>query len=290
MIKCVKNAGFCMGVKRALDIVLGLNTKGLGPLYTDGPLIHNPQIISLLEDKGIKPLAGKSPSRGLIVLRAHGVSPARREELARTGLPIHDATCPNVTKVQAIVSDYSRRGYTVIIVGDRGHAEVEGLLGFAGGLGRVVGGPGEVDSLPMTGKVCVVAQTTQDIQLFRETAERIRKRVSECEVFDTICLSTKKRQKETIGLARKVDAMVVVGGKKSANTARLVKICEAVGTTVFPVESERDLDSFSLRPFRRVGVTGGASTPRWVIERVVQRIEALRARGGARKRGKRERG
>jgi (E)-4-hydroxy-3-methyl-but-2-enyl pyrophosphate reductase len=279
MIKLARSAGFCMGVKRALDIVLELSRTTDGPIYTDGPLIHNPQIIALLERKGIKSLAGVgAPSRGLIVIRAHGVSPGRREALKRIGLPLYDATCPDVAKVQAIVNKYSRRGYEIAIVGDRGHAEVEGLLGYSRGLARVISGPEDVEALGRGAKVCVVAQTTQDVSLFGELAERIRTRVSECVVCDTICRSTKERQREAIALARSVDAMVVVGGRSSANTARLVKICGETGVTVFHVESEKDCDALSLHHVNRVGVTAGASTPHWVIERVVERLGARMSR------------
>ena len=276
MIKLARSAGFCMGVKRALDIVLELSRAGGGPIYTDGPLIHNPQIIALLERKGIRSLAGRGdPSRGLIVIRAHGVSPERREALKSIGLPLHDATCPDVAKVQAIVNKYSRRGYEIAIIGDRGHAEVEGLLGYSRGLGRVISGPEDVEALDRGAKVCVVAQTTQDVRLFRELAERISARVSECVVCDTICRATKERQRETIALARGVDAMVVVGGRNSANTARLVTLCGETGVTVLHVESEKDCDALSLRHVNRVGVTAGASTPHWVIERVVERLGAI---------------
>jgi len=284
MIKVATSAGFCMGVKRALDIVLELSRTADSPIYTDGPLIHNPQIIALLERKGIKSLAGAAaPSRGLIVIRAHGVSPERREALTRIGLPLHDATCPDVAKVQAIVNKYSRRGYEIAIIGDRGHAEVEGLLGYSRGLGKVISGAGDVEALDKKARVCVVAQTTQDVRLFQEVAERIRGRVSECVVCDTICRSTKERQRETIALARSVDAMVVVGGRNSANTARLAKICGETGVTVFQVESEKDLEGLPLHHVHRVGVTAGASTPHWVIERVVERLGAhlSRERKGA---------
>ena len=275
MIKVAKNAGFCMGVKRALDIVLDLARAGGGPIYTDGPLIHNPQITALLEKKGIRSLASAGiPTEGLIVIRAHGISPKRRAELKRIGFPLHDATCPDVAKVQAIVNKYSGLGYEIAIIGDKGHAEVEGLLGYSRGLGRVISGTAEVETLDRNAGVCVVAQTTQDVGLFKEVAERIRARVTECVVCDTICRATRKRQRETAELARTVDAMVVVGGRESANTARLAKICREAGVAVFHVESEKDLDGVSFQRLTRMGVTAGASTPHWLIERVVEALSA----------------
>lgn len=273
MIKVAKSAGFCMGVKRALDIVLDLVRAGDGPIYTDGPLIHNPQITALLEKKGIRSLAG-IPSQGLIVIRAHGISPARRAELKRIGLPIRDATCPDVAKVQAIVNKYSGMGYEIAIIGDKGHAEVEGLLGYSRGLGRVISETAEVEGLDGNARVCVVAQTTQDAGLFQEVSERIRARVAECVVCDTICRATRERQRETAELARTVDAMVVVGGRESANTARLAKMCRETGVAVFHAETEKDLEGVSLHRFARIGVTAGASTPHWLIERVVEALGA----------------
>lgn len=275
MIKVAKSSGFCMGVKRALDIVLDLVRAGDGPIYTDGPLIHNPQITALLEKKGIKSLAGAgAPTHGLIVIRAHGISPKRRAELKQVGLPLHDATCPDVAKVQAIVSKYSGMGYEIAIIGDKGHAEVEGLLGYSRGLGRVISGTADVEALDGNARVCVVAQTTQDAGFFQEVSERIRARAAECVVCDTICRATRKRQRETAELARTVDAMVVVGGRESANTARLAKMCREAGVVVFHVESEKDLRGVSLHQLTRIGVTAGASTPHWLIERVAEALGA----------------
>jgi (E)-4-hydroxy-3-methyl-but-2-enyl pyrophosphate reductase len=280
MIKIARTAGFCMGVKRAVDMVLRLHRKTSAPIYTDGPLIHNPQIVSLLEERGIASLKSvPKPSAGLIVIRAHGVSPERRAEIRRIGLPVHDATCPDVAKVQAIIKKYAQKGYSVVIVGDKGHAEVEGLLGFAGGSGFVVSCRSDIDSLPSMEKVCVVAQTTQDMQFFEEVAGIMRHRVPECVVFDTICDSTKARQKEIVTLARSMDAMIVVGGKNSANTARLVQICERQGIPVFHVEKEDELGKVPAGNYRQIGVAGGASTPSWVIERVVEKLRSCQAGG-----------
>ena len=269
MIRVARNAGFCMGVKRALDLVRRLAAEGRGPIYTDGPLIHNPGIVETLARERIRALKdGESPGSGLIVIRAHGVSPRRREELKRIGLPLFDATCPDVAKVQAIVRRYARDGYEIAIVGDRGHAEVEGLLGFSEGGGRVVGSQRDVDTLPPGARVCVVAQTTQDAQLFRELAERIRLCAAECVVCDTICRSTKERQAEALDIARQADAVIVVGGKNSANTARLATIVGAAGVKVIHAESEKDLCARDFAEAQRIGIVAGASTPHWSIERV----------------------
>ena len=277
-IKLARTAGFCMGVKRAMEIVLKLARRARSPIYTDGPLIHNPQIIALLNERGIESFKeGERPLNGIIVIRAHGVSPQRRQELKRVGLPIHDATCPDVAKVQAIVKKYSRLGYEVVIVGDRGHAEVEGLLGFTGNRGLVISNIEEARALSPMEKVCIVAQTTQDLRLFDGVVNLIKERSFDCVVFNTICRSTRKRQREIINLARRVDAIIVVGGKNSANTARLASICEGEGTAAFHVESEKEIENIPLSDFKRIGITAGASTPNWVIERVVEKTKSIHA-------------
>lgn len=274
MIRIAKSAGFCMGVKRALDLVRRLAAEGRGPIFTDGPLIHNPEIVAMLEREGISALGSTAPRRGIIVIRAHGVSPERREALRMIGLPLHDATCPDVAAAQAIVRRHARGGYAIAIIGDRGHAEVEGLLGFSEGQGRVIGTPGDLAALPSCGRVCVVAQTTQETRLFRELSGLIRARSAECVVCDTICRSTRERQRETLEIARNVDAVVVVGGRNSANTARLAAIVAGEGVTVIHAESEKDLRGDCLAGAKRIGIVAGASTPPWTIERVAEWLRA----------------
>lgn len=271
MIRIARNAGFCMGVRRALDLVRCLAAEGAGPIYTDGPLIHNPEIVATLEREGVRALRkGEAPRRGLIVIRAHGVSPARREELRRIGLPLRDATCPDVAKAQAIVRAHARRGYEIAIIGDRGHAEVEGLLGYSEGRGRVVGSRADAAALPPGRRICIVAQTTQEVRLFRDLSSLIRGRSAECLVCDTICRSTKERQDETAEIARCSDAVIVVGGRNSANTLRLAEIVESAGVRAIHAESERDLREEMLGGAARIGVVAGASTPPWSIERVAE--------------------
>ncbi|MHC4591911.1 MAG: 4-hydroxy-3-methylbut-2-enyl diphosphate reductase, partial [Planctomycetota bacterium] len=184
-----------------------------------------------------------------------------------------DATCPHVRRVQDIVAKYAKQGYTCVVVGDAGHAEVDGVLSFAGPGGHVVSGPDEVDGLPHADKVVVVAQTTQDEDLFRRTLARIRERFGECLAFETICRSTERRQAEVRGLAQEVDAMIVVGGFNSANTRRLAEISSAAGTRTFHVETERQIDVDEVLRCEKVGLTAGASTPNWMIRRVVRHLE-----------------
>jgi 4-hydroxy-3-methylbut-2-enyl diphosphate reductase len=179
-------------------------------------------------------------------------------------------------RVQTIIKKYAAQGYSTVIVGDKGHAEVIGLLGYAEGKGYVVEELEEIEHLPPMDKVCIVAQTTQDRRMFKEAIQRLKKRYSNCRSFETICSSTYKRQEEVISLSKSVDAMIVVGGRGSANTTRLVKICESQGTPTFHVETDTELDLNKLKDYETIGVTAGASTPNWMIKRVVEKVHSYK--------------
>jgi (E)-4-hydroxy-3-methyl-but-2-enyl pyrophosphate reductase len=231
-VKLASTAGFCMGVKRAVDVVLDIaRNKGDEKVYTYGPLIHNPQTVELLKKRGIIPISHIDEiEEGTIVVRAHGISPQEREKIKEKGLKIFDATCPRVARVQSIIKKHSSIGYTVIIVGDKEHPEVAGLLGYAYGNGVVVGSKDEVNALPPFNKVCVVAQTTQNSDQYGEIVERLREKFSDVVVFNTICDSTEKMQAEIKDLSAEMDGIIIVGGKNSANTRRLVMTAKQKGT------------------------------------------------------------
>jgi (E)-4-hydroxy-3-methyl-but-2-enyl pyrophosphate reductase len=279
-----------MGVRRAMHMALEAAMKKNGPIYTYGPLIHNPQVLEILERKGVRAIRDEGIKRSIscageeapvtVIVRAHGVSPDERRQLKDSGLRILNATCPHVGKVQGIIKRYAQDGYATVIVGERDHAEVIGLLGYANGKGYVVNTLEELKSLPPLEKVCLVAQTTQDQSQFQEFAEAIRRRFPGAKVFNTICDSTHRRQEEVLALARKVEAMVVVGGKESGNTRRLAKISEQVGVPTFHVETEKDLDLEELGRYSVIGVTAGASTPNWLILKVVYRLRNLNLHKG----------
>jgi 4-hydroxy-3-methylbut-2-enyl diphosphate reductase len=275
VIKVARTAGFCMGVRRAMNIVLDAANKKEGKLYTYGPLVHNPQAIEMLRQKGVEVLDHDTVSNATVILRAHGVAPAERKKIKETGNLICDATCPHVARAHAIVKKGISKGYNAIIIGDKGHAEVNGLLGFAGDKGYVVETTDDVDKLPDLDNAYVVAQTTQDRKICQKIIDRIKEKVPNTEVFDTICDSTNMRQKEVLELANEVDAMVVVGGKNSANTKRLYEISLSTGTPSFHIEAEDELDSIGLEEYENIGVMAGASTPNWVINKVIDRIKYL---------------
>lgn len=281
-----KTAGFCMGVRRAMDITLDAAHKDKGRnggVLTDGPLIHNPQVLNLLKAKGIDTVKdGTDLSGTTVVIRAHGITPSRREKLEAMGAKICDATCPRVTRVQSIIRRYAIQGYSTVIVGDEGHAEVVGLLGYAEGRGHVVGSIEDLDKLPPMDRVCVVAQTTQDKRLYKHITTLLRKKYAKCLIFDTICHSTSQRQDEVVSLCRSVDAMVVVGGRVSANTTRLVQVCQREGVPTFHIETEDELDFDKFASFNVVGLTAGASTPQWLIKRVEDKIASYKKQKAAR--------
>ncbi len=270
------HAGFCMGVRRALKETLDAadDSDVPRPVRTEGPLIHNRQVLEVLDRKDVSAREEDDEEGGTVLIRAHGVPPSREDKLENEFDRVIDATCPHVKKVQNIAREYSGKGYHCVIVGDPGHAEVEGVLSYADGRGVVVDGPEAAEDLPEMDQVVVVAQTTQDEQVFQAVVDRIKEDYPDCEVFDTICRATHRRQAEAKELAGQVDAMIVVGGYNSANTRRLAEICEETGTTTYHVETEDELPLENLMKCETIGVTAGASTPNWMIRRVMTRLES----------------
>jgi (E)-4-hydroxy-3-methyl-but-2-enyl pyrophosphate reductase len=269
-----RTAGFCIGVKRALEMVLKAINENQTKIFTYGPLIHNPQVMDLLEERGITVLKpGEAVSEGLMVIRAHGIPPQERRLLEGAGARIIDATCPRVAKVQAIIRRWASKGYATLIVGDADHPEVEGLLGYTEGRGHVVVSAPDVAALPELGALIVVAQTTQSESLFEARVAEIKARFPKARIFNTICDATAFRQAEVQDLARQAEALVVVGGRNSGNTQRLVEISRATGVPTYHVETEQELDLEEMSRYHIVGVTAGASTPHWLISNVVSTLK-----------------
>lgn len=270
-----KTAGFCMGVRRAMQTVLDESRRDEALVYTQGPLIHNPQVIEMLKGKGIEPLGPECPAeeKSTVVIRAHGVTPETKIALEEEGYAVVDGTCPHVIRIQKIIARHLKEGFSIVVIGDHGHAEVVGLAGHAGEMGHVVANLEDVDALPEMEKVCVVSQTTQGYVHFDKLTARVKERWPDCVVYRTICGSTDKRQKETIEIARQVDLMIVVGGRNSANTVRLAELAAETGTPTQHIETSADLDLSALKGVRSVGVTAGASTPNWMIVEVTERLK-----------------
>jgi (E)-4-hydroxy-3-methyl-but-2-enyl pyrophosphate reductase len=286
-IEIAKTAGFCMGVRRAVELVLDIPSKYKGPIYTFGPLIHNPQVLALLEEKGIGVLDHiPENGSGTVLIRAHGVPPEIKIRLTEAGFDVIDATCPRVIKVQAIIRKHAAQGFASIIVGDADHAEVIGLLGYADGRGHVVASLQDLEQLPVFEKAIIVAQTTQNQRLFSSVMAWVEKYRPQYRIFNTICDSTTKRQLEVRRLSETSEAVVVVGGRSSGNTQRLAEIASRTGKPTFHIEDADELLEQEVGRLNRVAITAGASTPHWIIRRVYRRLEQLMVKKGRRWREK----
>ena len=275
-VKLAKTAGFCMGVRLAMDKVLALAESRGGPVYTHGPLIHNRQAIEMLESKGIRDIETcPDAACGTVLIRAHGVPKEVEESLRERGFEVVDATCPHVRASQRAIERYAAQGYRIVIAGDRDHAEVAGLVSHAGAGRVVIGTQEEARTLNVSEPVCLVAQTTFNEATYGAIASALRSRYARIVVIQSICRATHLRQQEVLDLAREVEAMVVVGGRHSANTKRLAELSRSAGVPTFHVETARDLDTEALARFQVVGLTAGASTPNWVTRSVLQALEDI---------------
>jgi 4-hydroxy-3-methylbut-2-enyl diphosphate reductase len=275
-VKTAKTAGFCFGVRRAIELA-EKTVKGKKKIYTLGPIIHNPQEIGRLAGLGIKVV---ERPRGLknetIIVRTHGIPAGLNEKLKQNCLTVVDATCPFVKRAQEIVKRLFAKGFQVIIVGDKTHPEVVGLVSYAKGNCRVVEKKADLKKMVLSKQVGVVCQTTQSPENFREIMEEIRRRRPGAEAHNTICRATEDRQSDVRKLAKKVDVMVVVGGKNSGNTQRLAEIAREYVST-HHIEIAAELKLAWLKNAIIIGVTAGASTPDWIIRDVQRRIRAFGA-------------
>jgi len=265
-----------MGVRRAVEMVLDTARRQDTPIHTFGPLIHNPQVIDIFEEKGIS-VVREIPEKasGYILIRAHGVPPKIKEDLQKAGYQVIDATCPRVIKVQTIIQKHAHDGYQVIIIGDKDHPEVVGLLGYAQHRGHVIDTLEDLDKLPAFEKAIIVAQTTQNTHFFENVREWASRKYPHYKIFNTICDSTERRQAEVKRIAEPADAIIVVGGHSSGNTKRLVEIAQEAGKQAYHIETEAELDIRALSRFRCIGITAGASTPNWIIKKVYRKLESI---------------
>ena len=272
-----KSAGFCFGVKRAVALAYRASKGKKGKVYTLGPLIHNPQVVKRLEEAGVTAKNSlKDIDGGVCILRSHGVTSKEAKEAKRRGFEVVDATCPFVTKSQELIRMLCSEGYYVLIVGDEKHPEVKALLSYSDPVHvRVVKSPQELGSLRKVKKVALLAQTTQPMSLFQEVLREAVSKAKELRVFNTICNATTLRQEESVALAPQVDCLFVVGGKTSSNTVKLAEACRAVNKRTFHIEEPGEIDPSWLRGSQKIGVTAGASTPRWLVMEVADRVREL---------------
>ena len=285
-----KKLGFCSGVRRAISLAQSIlkvknrksnikYQKGAGAtsIYTLGPLIHNPQEVGRLESLGIKTISGlKQIKTGTLIVPSHGLPRSFLKRIDKIQFKLVDATCPFVKRAQLLAKNLHKRGYHVVIIGQRSHPEVISLLSFANGKASVVGTPRDVKKVKTSERIGVISQTTQSVENFEKIVRKLKLKIESkrLKIYNTICRETSQRQKEAKGLAEKSDLMIVIGGKSSANTTRLYHICKKV-TRAYHVESPEELrpDWFSKKEV--VGVTAGTSTPNWVIRSVIKNLHNL---------------
>jgi len=271
-----KSAGFCFGVKRAMDMALKAAKKEPKQLYTLGPLIHNPQAVEFLRGLGVKAKDRiENIPKGTVIFRSHGVSLGDLKKAKKKGLHIIDATCPIVKKAQFFATYLHRQGYAVLIVGEAYHPEVEAIKSYLDE-GVVVDDARAVQKLGPWEKLGIIAQTTQSFNLFKEVVTASLERAREVRVFNTICHATMTRQKEALEIAKKVDGMIVVGGYNSGNTQRLVAICKEIQPQTHPIETAEEINPKWLEKCEKIGLTAGASTPSWIIKEVEEEIRRLK--------------
>ena len=267
-------AGFCFGVRRAVEMTESFRREQTGRVTTLGPLIHNEQVIARMREEGIETAVELDTIReGAVVLSAHGVAPAVVAQATRQGLQMLDVTCPFVTKVHLRAKLLHEQGYQVLLVGDRGHTEVKGVVGAVEALGgrvTVVTGPEEIATLAIGKKVGVLSQTTQYASNFAAIVAEVSKIAVEVRAFNTVCNATDELQDAAIRMARQVEVALVVGGKKSANTRRLRELCAAEGIPAYHIETAQEIEPEWLEGKDVVGITGGASTPDWILEEVAR--------------------
>ncbi|MBC7186804.1 MAG: 4-hydroxy-3-methylbut-2-enyl diphosphate reductase [Calditrichaeota bacterium] len=273
-----ENAGFCAGVARAIALAEGALAKGR--LASIGPVIHNPAEVVRLQQKGLLTIPQEEVEscdpRTLgvrrVLIRSHGVSESLRARLAEAGLEVVDGTCPIVRRVQQLVKDYCARGYRVVVFGKKDHPEVLGLVGHCPQGAVVVGSLEEAGKIAPGPPTVLVAQTTAPEARFHEVAAALRRRLPSLEVFNTTCRSVSRRQESIAAFARAHDVVVFVGGKESSNSRQLFDICQQNNKRSFWVESADEVQAGWFGPGEAVGITGGASTPRWLLERVASHV------------------
>lgn len=272
-IEVAKRAGFCFGVKRAVKLAFEAAKSSPHPVQTLGPIIHNPQVVEELEKRGVRVVAKPAEAgSGTVIIRSHGVHPRVLAQLRSRKVRVIDATCPFVTKAQRAASVLRREGRQVVIVGEREHPEVTALRGYAGGDSSIYNSRSRARLKPRLG---VLAQTTLSSEMFSRALCDLAARTPDMHVFNTICQATQIRQQDTMELARRSDVMVVVGGRNSANTSRLVQLCRKSGRPTYHVETESEIQAGWFREAKSAGVTAGASTPEATVRKVVARMRQL---------------
>ena len=278
-VNIAKSAGFCFGVKRAVNLVYDEISSEDKPIYTYGPIIHNDEVVKDLEQKGVTVIKNldelSSLEKGIIIIRSHGISREEYNRIEESGFEIKDATCPFVKKIHKLVEKHSTEGRYIIIIGNADHPEVQGIKGWVQGNNVcVVGNQDDIDNLDITleKKVCIVSQTTFNYNKFQELVEIIKQKGYDIVVLNTICNATEERQSEAQQIASVSEAMIVIGDKKSSNTQKLFEICKNECENTYYIQTSSDMDYSKLKSINNVGITAGASTPNNIIEEVSKNV------------------
>ncbi len=274
-LEIAANSGFCFGVKRAIQIVqetIRQNSK----VATLGPIIHNPQMVNYLKNRGLCVLDNINEiTDETIIIRSHGITSYEYKKLLEKEVNIVDATCPFVKKAQKYAQKLTQEGYHLFILGEKNHPEVKALLSYVDDSATVIANPEETIKITGKRKFGLIAQTTQSEDKFERLAINLLKECEELNIIKTICNATLLRQKSTMDLAKKVDIMIVIGGKNSANTNRLAEIAKSKGCKTFHIETSNEIKKQWFDDVSKVGITAGASTPKWIIDDVKKELEKL---------------
>jgi len=278
-VTLAKSAGFCFGVKRAVNMVYEEIEKGNGPIYTYGPIIHNDEVVKDFEKNGVvvvKDLAQLDElEKGKIIVRSHGISRDEYITMEEKGYEVIDATCPFVRKIHKLVDEHSKLGEHIVIVGNPKHPEVCGIKGWVNGEDvTIIESKEEAEEFTVNSdeKVCIVSQTTFNYNKFQELVEIIAEKEYNIIVLNTICNATEERQTEAREIAKNVDAMIVIGDKNSSNTQKLFEICNTECEKTYYIQTSKDMDYQLLKSINNVGITAGASTPNNIIEEVSKNV------------------
>ncbi len=271
-----KKAGFCFGVKRAVDMALSTQEREKKGVYTLGPIIHNPQVVQRLMDAGVKPIDIDKEFPDdvrVVIIRTHGVTREVYERLSKLNIKIIDATCPFVKKAQQYAKLLNEEGYQVIILGDKEHPEVKGIKSYTRDDTLIISDPENTGKL--RSRIGIIVQTTQPVEKLERLVSMCVGQVKEMKVYNTICNSTALRLREAEEIAKKVELMLVVGGRNSANTTQLATFIKSLGVSTYHIESADEIKDEWFKNVNTAGVTAGASTPDWIIDEVIERIRKI---------------
>ncbi len=279
-VALAKQMGFCVGVRRAVELVEKA-TEEKKPLWILGSLVHNPQVVRHFEERGAHVAETLADAVGdTVVIPSHGATPEVLEEAHRHHARVIDATCPIVKAIELKVKQLAQAGFMIVVFGDKGHAETNSILGWAGSNAHLISNDEELKGLPRARRIALISQTTQSIAAYQEVVRALTEtklsEVTELSIQNTICNATYSNQEAAVELAKRVETMIVVGGRDSANTRRLAEVCRKAGVNAFHIENADQIDP-AWFPDKQalVGVTAGASTPDWVVQEVVERLIAI---------------